>query len=189
MLHNTPTLCLTICLILCSACSPEIEGTSKPSAEPVLMASPRPIETARGPESIPATSAPVKTGTVVPDLAPEPEVEPLVKVVDSAIAQGVTRRVPEGIGHIFGTEAGTLTAWVAIDNPGDPTTITMVWRRDGEVRSTLRLDVGTSPRWRTWSRTRIRDFDVGQWNVEVYDAQGILVDTMEFTIRNLSDVG
>ncbi len=105
------------------------------------------------------------------------------------IAQGVVgtnvtkRRVPTGVSKQFTTNSGTLWGFVKVNNPGPPTHITMEWKRNGAFRSRMKIEVGTSPGWRTWSRQRIRAWDAGQWTVEVFDAQERLLETMTFAVK------
>jgi hypothetical protein len=73
-------------------------------------------------------------------------------------------------------------AWVAVKNSGDSQPATMVWTRDGQIRSRLTLEIGSSPRWRTWSRRTMRASDVGAWRVEVQDGQGQVLHTMRFEV-------
>ncbi len=160
-----------------------------PVAPPVALvpapALPSPVEEARDIAPVPEPNA-----APVADIHPAPAAKQTrVRIVDSAIATSVEQRVPTGLGEVFGTEVGTVWAWIAVENLGEPTNVTMVWRRDDKVRSSLELSVGTSRRWRTWSRNRIRKFDAGEWTVDMYDAEGNLLDTLEFTIRDTGEVG
>ncbi len=111
-----------------------------------------------------------------------PEVKPRVEIVEAAIALGVEDRVPQGVGELFSTEADKVWAWVKVKNAGAPTTITMVWRKGEEVAWQLSLDVGSSSGWRTWSRKTVRKWDVGEWTVDIFDANGLRVHTLDFEV-------
>jgi hypothetical protein len=182
--------CLVALSLALAACGPDRAEPAPvaPATSPVV-ATPAPP----APLDLPVADEPAGLAVVpVEDDGPEVEEEPKatrVRIVDSAIASGVEKRVPTGLADVFGTDAGTVWAWVAVENLGEPTKITMVWRRDDKVRSTLELSVGTSPRWRTWSRNHIRKFDAGEWTVDLYDTDGNLLDTLEFTVRDTGDVG
>ena len=60
--------------------------------------------------------------------------------------------------------------------------ITMVWKHNDRVRSRVKLNVGTSASWRTWSTKRISPDDAGRWSVDVVDAQGAVLETINFQL-------
>ena len=149
---------------------------------------PRPIAQNVAPDAQEVTEARLAHESVTLEhVTPEPESK--VSLVDAVIAADVEDRVAQGVGDVFGTDVGKLVAWVSVNNPEAPTKITMVWRRDGKVRSKVNLKVGVSPRWRTWSRSSIREYDAGEWTVEIYDEQNHLLDTIDFTIRKVAEIG
>ncbi|MGB0590546.1 MAG: DUF2914 domain-containing protein [Myxococcota bacterium] len=133
---------------------------------------------------------------VVPTLLPLDEALPTIKapepepteeaagglsVVESALAHGVSQRRP--VRPVTEFQVGDVAwAWISLKNSGDRQPATMVWTQDGQIRSRLTLEVGTSPRWRTWSRRTMRASDVGDWRVEVQDAQGQVLHTMRFKV-------
>ena len=49
--------------------------------------------------------------------------------------------------------------------------VTHIWRRDGKVVSRVELEVGRSPKWRTWSRQRLPASAEGRWSCEVIEGQ------------------
>ncbi|MDP6944977.1 MAG: DUF2914 domain-containing protein, partial [Myxococcota bacterium] len=109
-------------------------------------------------------------------------VEPTqLHVVDAAVAHGVSRRQPVRPSERFHV-GQVVWAWTAVANRGETAPVTMLWRRDGVVRSRMTLEVGKSPRWRTWSRRTLRGHDVGAWQVEVLDAQGAILRTLSFEV-------
>ncbi len=105
-------------------------------------------------------------------------------VLESALSTGVSDRVPTGVASSFGTDTDRVWAWVKVRNRQAPTTITMIWRKGETVRSRVTLDVGTSGRWRTWSRRRVGTRDIGAWSVEILDADGTLLDTLSFEVTH-----
>jgi hypothetical protein len=60
--------------------------------------------------------------------------------------------------------------------------VTLTWLRDGAPRATVSLEVGTSPRWRTWARRRLAPTDAGAWTAELRDPSGALLETLSFTV-------
>ena len=117
---------------------------------------------------------------------PEVPAKPSMSVVEATLAHGVSRRLPIGPAHHF--EVGEVAwAWVAVANQGPPASLTMHWFRDDQLRSRLELEIGQSPRWRTWSRRTLRKSDLGSWRVEVRDAEGELFHTMRFEVGPRSE--
>ena len=110
-----------------------------------------------------------------------------LEIVDGVIATGVSKRVPQGVDVAFEPEVGTLWAWTKVRNTVAATHITHLWKRDGEIKSRVQLNVGKSSGWRTWSRKRIGARDVGEWTVEVIADDGTLIDELAFTVAPTAD--
>ena len=110
-----------------------------------------------------------------------PSAPSTLRIIEGELAHGVSNRQPIGGSDSF--EVGDkVWAWVSVANTGDKAPITMVWRRDGVVRSRMTLDVGKSPRWRTWSRLKLRSYDVGTWTVDILDSSDNLLDVLRFDV-------
>lgn len=78
------------------------------------------------------------------------------------------------------SSATRVTYWVAVKNAKEPTTITLVWKLDGQEAGRQTLDVGTSPSWKTWG-THARG-TAKSIEVDVLDKSGAQVksDTLSF---------
>lgn len=113
----------------------------------------------------------------VPEVA---EALPEVTLIETGT--GIANRQLVGEGARFEATGGRVYARVVIDNPGDETTVAMVWRRDGRVVQSLPVTVGHSPRWRTWSYKTMRRGDVGRWTVEVHDVEGTVIASAAFDV-------
>ena len=76
--------------------------------------------------------------------------------------------------------ATRVTYWVAVKNAKEPTTITLVWKLDGQEAGRQTLDIGTSPSWKTWG-THVRG-NAKSIEVDVLDKSGTQVksDTLSF---------
>ena len=130
-------------------------------------------------DPLPAPSEPVAESF-------EPEVDTVsdrqgLSVVEATLARGVSERQPIGPTHHFSV-GEVAWAWVAMGNRGEEASMTMLWFRDDALRSRLDLKVGTSPRWRTWSRRTLRSSDIGRWRVEVQSAEGEVLHTLRFEV-------
>ncbi|MFO0560565.1 MAG: DUF2914 domain-containing protein [Polyangiales bacterium] len=66
--------------------------------------------------------------------------------------------------------SGRITYWFVINNGGAATQVTVVWRINGNVARRQALDIGHTPRWRTWASHRAGR--TSQVSVEILDAEG-----------------
>ena len=90
-----------------------------------------------------------------------------LKLVDLAIAPEVRRREPIGTSDRFLEMPRMFHCFCVFENRQEPGTVTHVWKRDGRVVSRVELEVGKSPKWRTWSRQRLQATWTGEWSCEV----------------------
>ena len=129
-------------------------------------------------EAIALTTEP-KPGALNPH-----EVEGELGIVASAMALGVEKRVPLGVGSKFSTEAEKIWAFIKVKNKKAPTKLKMVWKRNGKQRMAIDLRVGKSSGWRTWSYKRIGKRDAGNWTVDVLTQEGEKLHTMAFELTD-----
>jgi hypothetical protein len=99
------------------------------------------------------------------------------------MAVGVEKRTPLGVASEFTTDAEKVWAFIKVKNTNEPTKIRMVWKKDGKARMDVKLRVGKSKGWRTWSYRTIRKRDVGQWTVDVLTLEGDKLHTMKFEVK------
>lgn len=109
--------------------------------------------------------------------------EGLVEIVDFAVGTGVERRVLTGASDRFPLTTARVYAHVTLESAIE-TTVDIVWYRGESEVQRLTLDVGPSPRWRTWSYRTLRPRDAGRWTVEVRDADGSLLDMLAFDVAD-----
>jgi hypothetical protein len=95
-----------------------------------------------------------------------------LKLVDLAIATEVIRREPTGIDDRFASLPKRFHCFCVFENRQQATQVTHVWKRDGRVVSRVELEVGKSPKWRTWSRQRLQPSWTGNWTCEVHSMSG-----------------
>ena len=77
-------------------------------------------------------------------------------VVDLAIAERMQGRQPFNISDNYATPPALLACFGAYSNRGQEAQITHVWRKGDKLLSRVELRVGVGPKWRTWSRQRVR---------------------------------
>lgn len=105
------------------------------------------------------------------------------RVLELKACEGVEGREPVGCGERFTAQEDRVWVWTSVANQGEPTTVEMVWKKDGQERQRMSLEVGRSPGWRTWGYHTMRRGDVGAWTVEVLDAQGALLGATSFEVE------
>lgn len=99
---------------------------------------------------------------------------------DLKIAQDVQNLEPVGVADTFTPDTATLVAWSRITGADQPTEVTHVWKRNGEVVSRVPLKVGSAS-FRTYSRKTVTGLR-GNWTVEVHDAAGNVIATKHFNV-------
>jgi hypothetical protein len=103
------------------------------------------------------------------------------RVKETALAHVVEKRRPVGEALAF-APGDTVHALAVLENPVAPTTVEMFWKRDGELRSRVKLDVRRGKGWRTWSRHRLASTDLGMWTVEIRNEDGTLLEELAFEV-------
>jgi hypothetical protein len=91
----------------------------------------------------------------------------------SAFAAQFTNKVEASkpVGDASTIQSGQVaTYYVEVNNPNAPTQITLVWKLDGAEAGKQTLDIGRSPRWRTWGSWPTRK--AGTIEVHVLDKDG-----------------
>lgn len=67
------------------------------------------------------------------------------------------------------------------------TSITHVWKHNGEVKAEVKFDIG-GPRWRVWSSKNMLPEWTGDWTVEIVDDSGKVIATKAFSYAAVSTV-
>ncbi len=105
-----------------------------------------------------------------------------LRVVDLAIATSIKSRTPQGVAQHYAVMPDRFLCFSVFDSRAEgEADVSHVWRRDGRVVSRVELSVGRSPKWRTWSRQRVREHWQGRWSCEVVDREGRRLGLAEFS--------
>ena len=96
----------------------------------------------------------------------EAEISPL-KVNRLSIAREVRHRRPLGVSSRFSSQVERIWGYIEVQNEAEHQWVWMEWWHDDQRRSRLRVRIGQSKRWRTWSWQRMRPRDIGLWEVKV----------------------
>lgn len=99
------------------------------------------------------------------------------------VATSVKHRRPVGVSVRFSAEHERLWGYLEVRHIGSPALLKMEWWREGELRSKLKVRVGESLRWRTWSWQRLRPHrDAGAWTLKVLSSEGDLLAETHFEV-------
>ena len=103
--------------------------------------------------------------------------------VDAVLTRMVLDRVPQDTVAAIPAPAGmdSVYLWTRVVGADPGTVIHHVWFRGDEQLADVELTVGGSP-WRTWSKKTIPADFTGAWKVEIRDAAGNVLQTVQFTV-------
>jgi len=87
------------------------------------------------------------------------------------VAEGVRRRQPVGVATRFPHTVGHLWGLVELNNPSAVRQVRLRWRHRGALKGDFPFTVGRGLKWREWSRVLVSPEDLGDWSLELYDAQ------------------
>lgn len=106
---------------------------------------------------------------------------PELEVSVAAVCKDVIDLEPVDAGTSFSATVGKLYCFTRITGAESPTQITHVWYFDGSERARVDLAVN-SINWRTYSSKIIQEHEQGAWRVDVLDAEGNVLKTLEFQV-------
>ena len=103
--------------------------------------------------------------------------------VEAVLTRMVLDRVPQDTVAAIPAPAGmdSLFLWTRVMGADPGTVIHHVWFHGDTQVADVELTVGGSP-WRTWSKKVISAELTGAWKVEVRDAAGNVLQTVQFTV-------
>ena len=104
-----------------------------------------------------------------------------VQVVAAAICKNVVDREAVDIGTQFSNSVPRLYCFTKAVSTQIPTEVVHVWRYGDVERARVSLAVNAA-NWRTYSSKAIQSHEIGPWRVEVLDASGNLLETINFEI-------
>ena len=104
-----------------------------------------------------------------------------LSVETSAVCEDVVDREPVNPGNSFSVSVRRLYYFTKIVGADTATEVTHVWWWGTDERARITLPIGGSS-WRTFSSKAIQSHESGTWRVEVIDASGNNLETVEFTV-------
>lgn len=102
------------------------------------------------------------------------------------LCKGVKNREPVDIVEGFYETDKRGICYLRVYNTKSPTHVFFHWFYEGESYSKLKVKVGLSKVWRTYSSVRLKP---GLWRVEVQDIEGRLVEGIAFRVHRLEEIG
>ena len=106
---------------------------------------------------------------------------PELVVSVAAICKDPVDHEPVDSGNSFTADVGKLYCFTKITGAQSPTQVTHVWLFDGTERARVDLAVNAVS-WRTFSSKIIQQHELGAWRVDVLDAEGNVLKTLEFEV-------
>jgi hypothetical protein len=97
-----------------------------------------------------------------------------VSVVRSQFTDKIDNRLPQGDASAL-AQGKPATYWAELNNPGEATEVTLVWKLDGREAARQSLEVGRSAHWRTWGICSTQK--AHSIEVEVLDKEGHTLKT------------
>lgn len=105
-----------------------------------------------------------------------------VRLIELAVGTNVVDRNPEDVRERYAEVPPMLYCYSAVESREPNQAIVHVWRRQGVLVSRVELEVGKSPRWKTWSKQKTQAHWTGPWSCEVTSADGEQLGVTRFVI-------
>jgi hypothetical protein len=99
-----------------------------------------------------------------------------------AIATHIVDREPSGVSEVFSGDVDKLYCFTEIVTDNYPTKVVHIWLYDNNIIAEVPLEVNSN-KWRTYSSKRILPNWQGNWRVEVYDDNGKMIGSKNFTVK------
>ncbi len=106
-----------------------------------------------------------------------------LQVAEAVIATSVENLTPIGVADTFPAGVGKLYAFTRITGATGETSIRHLWFYGDRLMAEVSLPV-RSANWRTYSSKRILPAWTGQWSVDITTEEGLLIETIYFTIED-----
>lgn len=116
-----------------------------------------------------------------PLTAQQAEPDAAIEVTRAVVATDVVDREPVGEAESFAAGVGQVYFYTVLEGDFPETRLEHVWLRDGEEVARVPLTV-RGPRWRTWSSKSIPAEWAGDWEVQLVDEAGTVMESVSFTV-------
>ena len=138
-------------------------------------------------ESVDADEVIIQTGdtTILIEKISKPAIdnpESKISVLSMTVGTGIINRRIENPDSLFSVDTNRIYCLTSIHNQNDSKIIYHKWYQEGRLRSKIKLELGRSYLWRTWSYITIKGQKAGNWQIVVEDTSGIRYDSLSFQI-------
>ena len=95
----------------------------------------------------------------------DPNGPPLIHLKEVSVAEDVRRRKPIRADRVFTSNLKQILLYLKVRNFEAPQKIELKWMYQDQVVQRDRLNIGISPRWRTWSTLSLatQNKKIGEW--------------------------
>ena len=108
--------------------------------------------------------------------------EPPFNVARLVVGTDVQEREPIGVADVFPAGTQTVCCFLEARDITQVTEIEMVWYFGDEEVARVPLTIGAGPRWRTYTRKQVGDWQ-GNWKVYLQGAAGQILGTVQFVVE------
>lgn len=105
-----------------------------------------------------------------------------VRLLELAVGTGLEDKSPHDVREVYEKVPELLYCYTAFESGQPEQTVTHVWRRGNRLVSRVELEVGQSPKWKTWSKQRTQPHWTGLWSCEVLGPDGTQLGLTVFRI-------
>lgn len=113
---------------------------------------------------------------------PAEVMQPAIVISNGVMATTLENRLPQGVGKQFPATVGMLYCFTTVNGAEGDTSISHTWYYQDKKMAQVVLPV-RSILWRTWSSKTILPEWKGDWKVAVTAEDGMLLETIPFTIE------
>jgi len=112
--------------------------------------------------------------------SPEPK---KLTLVHAAMCEGIKDHRPSDEAIVFSIRLGSIYCFTDFEPVPKKTNIYHKWFIRDKFRTEIKLPVKPA-RWSTFSKIRLLKGDEGPWRVEITDQQGIIFQTLRFSVTD-----
>lgn len=105
-----------------------------------------------------------------------------MEVPEGVIATSVENRQPVDTGDQFPATVGRLYCFSRVTGAGEDATVTHRWYYGDREMAEVELPVRSAD-WRTWSSKTLLPQWKGAWNVDIVDASGTVLKSIQFSLE------
>ena len=111
-----------------------------------------------------------------------PEASPVFKIERLVIAGSIDNREPVGVVNVFASSTEKVYCFLEARDIKEDTTVGFVWYYGEKEAARVELPLKQGSKWRTYSSKKLGG-RTGDWKVELQDAGGAVLETVEFTVE------